>query len=163
MPQKIYSKKQFDSIGGDKKQQTFLARFENKKEGPKNSTKVKFIFTNFLKQQFSKIKFQPSKATFKTFKFNFPKFDFKLNLFKKRKISFVLATLSLVIVVGITSVFIFNKKIQAATYGFIQSSWAGGASNNTATHDLNRNNWTNYESSSGITAGTDLKLTRDSF
>ncbi len=63
-----------------------------------------------------------------------------------------LATLALVIAGA--GVYTYRHEIaQAATYTFTQSSWAGGATANTAVHPTNQSSWTQYSANSAdITA-----------
>lgn len=46
----------------------------------------------------------------------------------------------------------------AATYTFVQGSWAGGVTANTANHGSNRTGWTQFASSSNIVSGSSLTL-----
>lgn len=51
----------------------------------------------------------------------------------------------------------------AATFGWIQTSWLGGASGTAATHTSNRTDWTYYNSaSSSLTFGTEVSVTSTS-
>src|SRR3989338_3513808 len=52
---------------------------------------------------------------------------------------------------------------EAATYTFVQSSWAGGAdATATSTHASNRTGWTKYESaSSSVATSTELTIAAD--
>ncbi|QQS60943.1 MAG: hypothetical protein IPN70_03575 [Candidatus Moraniibacteriota bacterium] len=64
-------------------------------------------------------------------------------LSKKRKLTSTFL-LTILILGGVS--FFFSKNIKGATYGWIQSSWIGGVTVNTATHTNNQENWTEYAS-----------------
>ena len=53
--------------------------------------------------------------------------------------------------------------VKAATYNFLQNSWVGGVTTNTATHTNNQTGWTEYSSASSASAGADLRLPSTSF
>ncbi|HUY05531.1 MAG TPA: hypothetical protein VMV62_02325, partial [Candidatus Paceibacterota bacterium] len=63
------------------------------------------------------------------------------------------------IVFVIANVFSYNTTVLAATYNFVQSSWAGGLDGGTtATHASNQSNWTKYATSTGLTMGTAVQI-----
>ncbi|QQS61037.1 MAG: hypothetical protein IPN70_04085 [Candidatus Moraniibacteriota bacterium] len=64
-------------------------------------------------------------------------------LSKKRKLTSTFL-LTILILGGVS--FFFSKNIKGATYGWIQSSWIGGVTVNTATHTNNQENWTEFAS-----------------
>ncbi len=62
----------------------------------------------------------------------------------KRKYFFILFFLFALLIAG--GIFIFRHGIFAAPETWIQSTWSGGATSNTATHPSNATNWTEYSS-----------------
>lgn len=72
---------------------------------------------------------------------------FSFSFFPKRKRT--LFSSFLILSLFILSGFFFfshNEKIKGATYGWIQSSWIGGITTNTANHTDNQENWTEFAS-----------------
>jgi len=68
-----------------------------------------------------------------------------------------------VMVLFISYTFLNPSFSLAATYGWIQTSWLGGASGTAATHTSNRTDWTFYNSaSSSLTFGTEVSVTSTS-
>ena len=47
----------------------------------------------------------------------------------------------------------YYYKAHSATFSMSQSSWAGGFTNNSATHSTNQTNWTQFSTSTGVTTG----------
>ncbi|MFA5131802.1 MAG: beta-propeller fold lactonase family protein [Candidatus Paceibacterota bacterium] len=68
-----------------------------------------------------------------------------------RDISIISATV-------IAVIFFVGYKSEAATYNFVQASWAGGLTANNAGHTSNRTGWTQYASSTGVTANSTVSL-----
>jgi hypothetical protein len=59
-------------------------------------------------------------------------------------------------------IFFASEGVKGATYAWIQSSWSGGASTDTAVHPTSQNDWNTYESAVGVTAGDSISLLRES-
>ena len=69
------------------------------------------------------------------------------------------AFIAFAIVFVFASVFSTNTSVFAATYNFVQSSWAGGLDGGVvATHAANQSNWTQYATSTGLTMGTTVQI-----
>lgn len=58
-------------------------------------------------------------------------------------------------------VFFASEEVKGATYAWIQKSWSGGASTDTAVHPTSQNDWNTYESAVGVTAGDSISLLRE--
>ncbi|QQS61683.1 MAG: hypothetical protein IPN70_02005 [Candidatus Moraniibacteriota bacterium] len=56
--------------------------------------------------------------------------------------------------------FYYAETIKAATFSWLQSSWSQ-QSTDTAQHPGSQTGWASYESSTGITAGSDIRLIRE--
>src|SRR3989344_2008382 len=89
---------------------------------------------------------------------------------QKKAAHYSIATLGLIVlatvIAGTITSLIFNKtpNIFAATYDFVQSSWAGGVSGTTATHVSDQSCWTYYSTSTaGISAGANISVATSSF
>jgi hypothetical protein len=78
---------------------------------------------------------------------------------KKNKILF----LSILFIVASLGIFFYKDYIaKGATYGFIQSSWSGGQTANTAVHPTNENNWNQYSAKDANTsAGATVSITSE--
>ncbi|MFA5840752.1 MAG: hypothetical protein WC847_00540 [Candidatus Paceibacterota bacterium] len=72
-------------------------------------------------------------------------------------IKFILTTCA-IIFVGMSGLFLYGKFVQAAPFTFVQSSWAGGITANTAVHASNQTGWTEYSLKNDMTAGGTLTL-----
>lgn len=58
---------------------------------------------------------------------------------------------------------LFGSQLKSATYGWLQTTWTGGADTNALpTHTSNQTNWNKYYSSDGLTVDTTLQLERTS-
>ena len=69
------------------------------------------------------------------------------------------AFIAFAIVFVFASVFSTNTSVFAATYNFVQSSWAGGLDGGVvATHASNQSNWTKYATSTGLTMGAAVQI-----
>ncbi len=77
---------------------------------------------------------------------------------KHKKHHHLVIALLVVLVAGGSGVSLYKKFAHAATFSFTQSSWAGGVTANTATHASNQTGWTEYASSTSVTAGTTVVL-----
>ena len=80
------------------------------------------------------------------------------SLHKKKYASHaIFAAFAIVFVVA--NIFSYNTTAFAATYNFVQSSWAGGLDGGTtATSAANQSNWTKYATSTGLTMGTTVQI-----
>ncbi|MFA5840748.1 MAG: hypothetical protein WC847_00520 [Candidatus Paceibacterota bacterium] len=63
-----------------------------------------------------------------------------------------------IILVGMSGIFLYGKFIQASPFNFVQSSWSGGITGNTAVHPTNQTGWTEYDQNSSVTAGATITL-----
>lgn len=63
-----------------------------------------------------------------------------------------------IVLVAVGGMFLFSGVVRAATYNFVQSSWAGGATANTAVHATNQTGWTQYSAATGVTVGATVTL-----
>lgn len=91
---------------------------------------------------------------------NIQAWEKQIILCKKKTVAFLFFVVFFIFVLG----FFFMSdvsSITAATYNWLQESWGGGESNDTPNHNDNQQNWTKYESASGMTVGDDLKLIRN--
>lgn len=81
-----------------------------------------------------------------------------------RRLSVFFGISVLLIVALFTIIISSNSDILAATYGWIQSSWAGGADTNAvANHNSNQTNWDKYYSKDTyVSATTDIRLSTTS-
>ncbi len=61
-------------------------------------------------------------------------------------------------IAGGGGIFLFTRIARAATYNFVQSSWTGGATANTAVHPTNQTGWTQFSTSTGVTAASTVGL-----
>ncbi|MFA5932016.1 MAG: hypothetical protein WC793_01405 [Candidatus Paceibacterota bacterium] len=77
-------------------------------------------------------------------------------------IQFILATFA-IIFAGMSGLFFYGKLTQAAAATFLQSSWLGGATVNTATHALNQTGWTEYNTETGTSASATVTLPSTSY
>lgn len=72
--------------------------------------------------------------------------------------------LSLVLILAVIggSFFYSSKTMEAATNIFTQNTWSGGATSNNAVHPTNQSGWTQYSTSTDISAGANISLSSTS-
>lgn len=78
-----------------------------------------------------------------------------------RAYAWSVSSITVAIIVG--SIFFFHAPLRAATYTWVQTSWAGGITANTAIHPTHQTGWTEYSAKdSSVTAGATVALSTQS-